>query len=434
MHEFRAAAEPVPPSPTRRSRTPGPAGRGTVALALVCALAAAATVVGSTKVARELLNPPRPLPPPSELPLLELTQRGRHALERGDPARAAAWLAAAYLAPGGEHDITVRYLLARATAALAGTPQAFNRALPRIASEVTLGRGGELLVSGPDGSEVVTPSSLMLGCPVGASSVAASPDGHLLAQACWNGRARLLRRADGALLAELPHFDGGRRTMGVAFSPDSRDLVTWAGSLVLWSAEDGTRLGEVTPAADVHAAAYSPDGAVLALALMDGTVELRDRDGGAPRQLGRLGAAAYTVAFSPDGDQLVAGGLDGMVRVFDLGGRELSRLGRSGGPVYAVAFSPDGTRIATASYGGEVHLWNASNHQHLGSLQVGEHPLSLAFDAGGEHLYVANETRTLSRWDVALDPRSQVEVARWATTLHWQLDGDALVSPGRGRP
>ena len=87
-----------------------------------------------------------------------------------------------------------------------------------------------------------------------------------------------------------------------------------------------------------------------------------------------------------------------------------------------------------ASYGGEVHLWNASSHQHLGSLQVGEHPLSLAFDAGGEHLYVANETRTLSRWDVALDPRSQVEVARWATTLHWQLDGDALVSPGRGRP
>ncbi|MCC6998647.1 MAG: PD40 domain-containing protein [Deltaproteobacteria bacterium] len=433
MPEFRAAAEPLPPSPTRPTRS---AGRGTVALALVCALAAAATVVGSSKVAHELMTPPPRLPPPSDLPLLELTQRGRHALDRGDPARAAAWLAAAYLAPGGEHDITVRYLLARATAALAGTAPAQSRELGRSAFAVGLGPGGELMISGPEGSEVLTTPPTLLSCAGAMSSgLVASPDGHLLAHACWNGTARLVRRADGAVMAELAHFAaGGQQALGVAFSPDSRDVVTWAGSLVLWSAESGTRLGEVTPAAAVHTAAFSPDGAVLALGLMDGSVELRDRDGGAPRQLGRLDAAVYALAFSPDGDQLVAGGLDGIVRVFDLGGRELSRLSRPGGPVYAVAFSPDGTRIATASYGGLVHLWNAASYQHLGSLQVGAHPLALAFDAGGQHLHVANETRTLSRWDVGLDPRSQAEVARWAVTLPWQLDGDALVSPGRGRP
>jgi len=432
VHEFRAAAEPVPPSPTRPPRS---AGRGNVALALVCALAAAATVVGSSKVAHDLMTPPRRLPPPSELALPELTQRGRHALDRGDPARAAAWLAAAYLAPGGEHDITVRYLLARATAALAGTAPAHNRELGRSAFTIALGPGGELLVSGPDGAEMLTPPTTPLSCAAAmSSSLVASPDGHLLAHACWSGTVRLVRRADGAILAELAHFTESQQALGVAFSPDSRDVVTWAGSLVLWSADSGARLGEVTPAAGVHMATYSPDGALLALALMDGGIELRDRDGGAPRQLGRLDAAAYAVAFSPAGDQLVAGGLDGIVRVFDLGGRELSRLSRPGGPVFAVAFSPDGTRIATASYGGLVHLWNASNYQHLGSLQVGAHPLALAWGAGGQHLYVANETRTLSRWDVALDPRSQVEVARWAVTLPWQLDGDALVSPGRGRP
>ncbi|HEV3262152.1 MAG TPA: protein kinase, partial [Gemmataceae bacterium] len=122
----------------------------------------------------------------------------------------------------------------------------------------------------------------------------------------------------------------------------------------------------------VTSAAFSPDGRLLALGLLDRTVQLGDSKTGKIRATLRgFRQLVYALAFSSDGTRLVSGGGDingksrGEIRLWDVQtGRETASLEGHPELVRSVAFSPDGTTLASvsATIGGaaraEVRLWD----------------------------------------------------------------------------
>ena len=97
----------------------------------------------------------------------------------------------------------------------------------------------------------------------------------------------------------------------------------------------------------VHAVAYSPDGATVASASLDGTLRLWNVADGTHRQtLKGHGADFSAVAYSPDGTTLVSGCGDGTLQVWTADGARLRNL-TGHRLVWTVAYSPDGTTVVS---------------------------------------------------------------------------------------
>jgi WD40 repeat protein len=195
----------------------------------------------------------------------------------------------------------------------------------------------------------------------------------------WNG-------ADGT---EVRRFQSPGWLRAVALSADGRLAATceyapryapFPNAIKLWDAASGALkldLGKELKKGDrvsgMAAAAFSPDGKLLALGQGgeieggNGKVMLLDPESGKKAQ--ELGGHQYgitSLAFSPDGKLLASGGRDTMVRLWSMpDGKMIQELGKSRGGqfkdwIHAAAFSPDGTRLAAADMAGLIHVWTLS--------------------------------------------------------------------------
>ena len=146
----------------------------------------------------------------------------------------------------------------------------------------------------------------------------------------------------------------------LAISPDTRLVIGRAwGAVRCWDTESGglrwTRFIGHTYA---NAAAFSPDGSRLALAL-SGRVLILDAATGneIARADGIEPSLLLAVAFGPGGDSLYLGAADGrLVRMNAAEGWASARTlpQRHGSPISAIRFSPDGAFFATGSGEGRI--------------------------------------------------------------------------------
>lgn len=204
----------------------------------------------------------------------------------------------------------------------------------------------------------------------------------------------------------------------VAFSPDGA-LLALASSddalVRLRSGADGAALadGELTsggPGNDrVTSLAFAPDGTLLATANGDGSIQLWDV---AERRAVRLmidyddreRRAVQSVAFSHDGRLLAAGYDDTAVRLWRvIDGTLLLKLTGHSSPVWGVAFSPDDALLASvATSDPAVRLWRVADGTVAGQLEghtAGV--LSVAFAPSGTVLASGANDATVRLWDVA---------------------------------
>ena len=168
------------------------------------------------------------------------------------------------------------------------------------------------------------------------------------------------------------------------FSPDGRTLVsTSLDGTVIALGRRARRLARETlrgHSASVQQPVFSPDGKTLYTAgeAFDGTAIAWDVGG--DRRLGRAvpdGIRPRTSesfpppsGVSPDGRTLAVARLDGRVDLIDA--ETLRRTGGfeafDGRPVLSIAFAPDGGTLAVAGVGGGVGIWDAASETRLGAI------------------------------------------------------------------
>jgi len=148
----------------------------------------------------------------------------------------------------------------------------------------------------------------------------------------------------------------------LAFTPDGRTLVAVgiAGQLVAWDVPSRSEKFRVKGGAGIHDIATVPGRQsfltagpdVVVWSANDGT-----REGELPLP---AGTQAMSVAVSPDGRIALVGLSDGSIAVFDMASRRPLRvLTGHARPVYDIAFAPDGLMFASTAGRYDPRLWKA---------------------------------------------------------------------------
>jgi WD40 repeat protein len=272
------------------------------------------------------------------------------------------------------------------------------------------------------------------------SDAAISPDGGTLALRDPSGSLRLLDLRTGRMRT-LEGARAGEFGIGV-FSPDGRTLATWDESdVILWDVRTGLPTERFEGhGGDAGAQVFSPDGRTLYTAGEDSKVIVWDVAGdrrlGVPFRTGfaherRAGAGeSFPPAFaiSPDGRTLAVARLDGRVELIDA--ETLRRTGGfevfDGRPAVAIEYAPDGGTLAVAGVGGGVGLWDPASETRTGALlRAPRAPVKLSYTERNERLGNPHNVAALAFGQGDLLAAAEVG----GTVRIWDLDRRELAGP-----
>ncbi|MGB3200961.1 MAG: WD40 repeat domain-containing protein, partial [Nodosilinea sp.] len=249
------------------------------------------------------------------------------------------------------------------------------------------------------------------------SYVKFSLDGSILAIADHAGKVTLWSRHKKSL-QPLGHGQNGHQKVvrEVSFHPTKEQLATASddGTVKIWDLNGRLLETLKEPQGEVDAVAYSPDGRFLVAGTRgtNPTVVLWDSNGKPLQTVENFPSSILHLSFSRGGEWLVPGVWlaialdDGTVEIRQLDSNESKLLepetvltGHSAG-VTAVQFSPNGTEIATASKDNTAKIWNRFGQEIL-SLEGHEGRLNgLDFNATGTVLTTASDDNTVKLWDL----------------------------------
>jgi WD40 repeat protein len=260
--------------------------------------------------------------------------------------------------------------------------------------------------------------------------MAVSPDGRTLAavrseaaEGRTRGRVQLWDAATGRWLRQSP--DQPEPLSGVAYSPDSKRVLTWGpapGTAQLW---DAATLRDPRPlcrslGSPILQAAFSHDGGTLLLGCRDAKARLWDVDSDAEIEPGSGPRHAYpitAVAFDPNRSRVVTGCHAGTVRFWDADrSTMLNELRQNAGEIVVLAFSPDGQMLLTASRDGTARFVDAETGAQLGpALHHTDAVLCVAFHPDGQSVVTGTRDGMVQRWRAPAPPMTGdvVGIQRW---------------------
>jgi WD40 repeat protein len=262
-------------------------------------------------------------------------------------------------------------------------------------------------------------------------------------------------------------FKGGPPVIAVSPRDEVFATVHPDGSVRLWDARSGkqkltfpwhTQETRGGPDESLAAAAFSPDGATLAVSGLvisrEGVptavcklFELRtarerlnvDLLGKMAPVLGQLNIfflidrLVLGMAYAPDGKTLALGSIQGVRLHSTVTGKEKAVL--AGGQVFgkAVALSPDGTLVAAGTLEGTVRLWNVQTGALVRDVPAHDYFVAgLAFSPDGKTLATASDDATVLVWDVAEMMKAAPPPVGKGSDLDrlWKelADGDAMLA------
>jgi serine/threonine-protein kinase len=245
---------------------------------------------------------------------------------------------------------------------------------------------------------------LMTTLDAGARSVngaiAFSPDGRLVASPGADHACILWRLPDASLFHQLRgHTED---IASLTFSPDGKVLVTTAldKSVRLWRTDDGSLLNTLPGSnKNTYQAVFSPDASLLAVAAYDQVLLFQFPEG---KPLPPL-EGGFAAAFSPDGQLLATGSQGGAIRLWQVADRSLLRvLEGHNKSISELAFSPDGALLASTSWDATLRLWRVADGQLLTTVKAGEagRVPGLAFTPDGQRLLTGTLTGMVNFWGI----------------------------------
>jgi WD40 repeat protein len=203
--------------------------------------------------------------------------------------------------------------------------------------------------------EIARAARTLSGHKTAPTALVAAPNSLLLASASTDGQVKVWDAETGTERYSLSHAAGA--PVALAFSPDSRTLatVTRENGVRLWTA--GTGKPEQSFRADLPLAPqaqFNPDGKQL---LVTGGRGLRVWDLEAKQERFEHSARELlrAAAFRPDGQLLAASEDDHSLRLWHAGSTRAREL-QFPGPVHALAFTPDNHHLFTGNGNGSVYL------------------------------------------------------------------------------
>jgi WD40 repeat protein len=249
--------------------------------------------------------------------------------------------------------------------------------------------------------------------PVGASTLAVSADGQLIATADFNrGKVSLHERDTGKA---LPVIDtGGGAVHWLAFAAQGRSLFIKGNQdganrpgasepfLAVWDGDSGKELRRFKGA--IHGPqALSPDGRLLAAT---GQSAVHVYDAGTGRERMTLAQReSYNLAFSPDGRTVaITGEADAKATIlWELAsGKERARIQETTVDRNAhLCFSPDGRWLARQE-DRFIQLWDARHGRKVDTFKGHENSVNgMTFSRDGRTLVSCSFDTTILIWDVA---------------------------------
>ncbi|CEL61679.1 putative WD repeat-containing protein alr3466 OS=Nostoc sp, (strain PCC 7120 / UTEX 2576) GN=alr3466 PE=4 SV=1 [Rhizoctonia solani AG-1 IB] len=241
------------------------------------------------------------------------------------------------------------------------------------------------------------------------SSLALSPNSHVIASGSYDGTIHVRGTSDGQLLLNPLEGHSGY-VMSVQFSPDGARIVSGSTDMTIcvWSTQDGRMLlGPLNGHThSVISLGVSSDGNHIVSGSSDETVIIWNSHDGQMILGPLLGHTdgVTSVKFSPDGTRIVSGSHDCTVCVWDTRSGHLvyNPLEGHTDSVESVDFSHDGAWIVSGSLDKTICVWNAQNGQlALGPLKGHTNWVScVAFSPDGTKLVSGSDDKTVRMHDI----------------------------------
>ncbi len=279
-----------------------------------------------------------------------------------------------------------------------------------------------------------------LGHQAPIEAVAISPDNKLIASGGRDHTIHVWDHATGKPLRSVERWLVGpvpikRLTIsGLAFSADSKRLVSAAETVRLWGLTTGKELREFRGDQNSFSSlALAADGKTLAAGSRSGRIFLWNlADKGQMTLEGQNSLQPiYSLAFSPDGKTLASGGAnDRFLRLWDLtSGNEIRQMGKHDWPVSGVAFSPDGYALAACSDFG-VHLWEPVTGKERWHFKANDRIKCLAFSPDGRTIALGGDDAIVWLVDVVTGKEVGKRPGHRGriSALAFAADGKTLVS------
>lgn len=201
---------------------------------------------------------------------------------------------------------------------------------------------------------------LELTTPDAVTSVAASPDGALLASASTDNIIRLWDRETGE--ASLALEGHAAEVTALEFLPGRALLVSASADQTIrfWNLDDGSLAGRVDTSSEINGLTLLANGTRMATAHADNFARYWVVPDGPTQTLAEVAEEASVLAVSPDRQFFATANAAGLIRVVDVDCGQLLDVSWQAhdGAVTAMSFSSAGTRLVSAGADGTVRLWD----------------------------------------------------------------------------
>ncbi|KAG8737856.1 hypothetical protein FRC10_007588 [Ceratobasidium sp. 414] len=211
-----------------------------------------------------------------------------------------------------------------------------------------------------------------------------------------------------AIVESAPHLP----VLCVAVPPGGRRIVSGSGrDLRIWDANTGVAIGDalIGHSEVVTAVAFSPNGRLIALGSLNGTVRLWNVNTGTPLgdplrdPLAGHSGLVLSITFSPDGHRIASGSVDKTLRVWNVneGSAIIHWSTCHSGRLSSVVFSPDSRYIVAASWDGTLRMWDADTGISAGNPLVSHigPVFAVAFSPDGHHIVSGSSDGLVRIWD-----------------------------------